>query len=234
MRRSPKLWPSLAALITFLTTMALGQWQLDRAHGREAVAERYRNLTQLPPMVISERLADAAALDFRRIRARGNWLPDYGIFLDNQVYQGRVGYRVYMPLRLAESDVSILIDRGWIAGGADRRRLPTIVTPVGTQDIEGVARARPNRFKELGPVYREGRVWENVTIERFNAWSGLKLQPVIVTQTGGTDDGLIRRLTTLDSGADRNRGYAVQWFAMAALTAILWAYYFFRRSTHAQ
>ena len=229
-RWSSKLWPTLAAVVVFATTMMLGQWQLDRAHTKEAAAERYNRLSTLAPIVIQDTLIDAAAVDLRRVRARGSWLPQYGIFLDNQVDNGRVGYRIYMPMRLAAEGLCVLVDRGWVAAGADRAHLPAIVTPAGTVYVEGIASLPVPHFKELSSVYREGQIWENVTLERFRLWSSLELQPVIIRQTGGNDDGLVRHWTKLDSGADRNRGYAVQWFALAALTLLLWAYYFFRRS----
>jgi len=216
--------------VVAVVTVLMGCWQLDRAHMREELAARYDSLAKLAPVAIGGQRIDAGALDYHRVSARGRWLTEYGIFLDNQVYQGQAGYDVHMPLRLEGSDLCLLINRGWVAAGRDRAHLPTIKTPDGSVEVFGTVQL-PARFKEFGTTYREGRIWENVTLERFSAWSGLSLQPAIIRQTDDPGDGLIRDWPRPDSGADRNRGYAVQWFGLALLTCLLWAYHFFRRGS---
>ena len=51
---------------------------------------------------------------------------------------------------------------------------------------------------------------------------GLPMQPVLVRQTVELDDGLARDWVQPASGVDRHHGYAVQWYAIAAVTAGLW------------
>ncbi len=198
---------------------------------REERAARYDSLAKLAPVSIGAQTLDAGSLDFHRVSARGRWLTEYGIFLDNQVYQGQAGYDVYMPLRLDDGELCVLVNRGWVAAGRDRAHLPEIKSPGGRVELDGIVEL-PARFKEFGTTFREGRIWENVTLERYAAWSGLKLQPLIIRQTDDPGDGLIRDWPRPDSGADRNRGYAFQWFAFAVLACILWAYYFFRKGSH--
>jgi len=229
-RPASRFWPTIAAIVVVILTVLLGRWQLDRAHMREAREARYDSLAKLAPVSIGGRLIDGGSLDYHRVSARGRWLTQYGVFLDNQVHLGQDGFDVYMPLRLEGSELCLLVDRGWIAAGPNRAHLPEIKTPSGSIEISGSVQL-PARFKEFGSVYREGRIWENVTPERFSAWSGLKLQPVVVRQTNDPGDGLIRDWPRPDSGADRNRGYAFQWFAFAVLACVLWAYHFFRRDT---
>jgi len=213
-----------------IVTVAMGRWQLDRAHMREELAEHYDNLAKLAPVVIGGQRVEAGGLEYRRVSAQGRWLTEYGIFLDNQVFQGQAGYFVYMPLRLDGSDLCLLVNRGWVAATRDRAHLPEIRTTAGNIEVYGMVQS-PAQFKELGPVYREGRIWENITLERFTAWSGLSAQPFIIRQTDDAGDGLIRDWPRPDSGADRNRGYAFQWFAFAVLACLLWAYHFFRKGT---
>ena len=227
-RPASQFWPTLAAIVVVVVTALMGRWQLERAHMREERAERYDSLAKLAPVSIDGQKIDASRLDYHRVSARGRWLTAYGIFLDNQVYQGQTGYYVYMPLRLDGSDLCLVVNRGWVAAGRDRAHLPEIKTPGGSVEVVGTVQL-PSRFKELGPTFREGRIWENVTLERYAAWSGLTLQPIIIRQSDDPEDGLIRDWPRPDSGADRNRGYAFQWFSFAALTALLWAYHFFRR-----
>ena len=230
MRPASRFWPTVAAIVVVVVTVLLGRWQLDRAHMREERAARFDALAKRAPVSIGGQTIAAGLLDYHRVSARGSWLTQYGVFLDNQVHQGQAGYDVYMPLRLEGSELSLLVDRGWVVAGEDRAHLPKIKTAGGVVDIEGTVQL-PARFKEFGSTYRQGLIWENITLERFKAWSGLKLQPVIVRQTGDAGDGLVRDWPRPDSGAAQNLGYAFQWFAFAVLAVILWAYHFFKRKS---
>jgi len=223
------LWPSLAAGLVIALTVSLGLWQLDRAAGKEARARQTDSWAQQPPIQIGGQALAAEQISSRPVSARGEWLVEYAVYLDNQVRKGQVGYFVYMPLRLEGSELCILVNRGWIAAGVDRAHLPEVQTPGGSVTVNGTARLSSSHFKELSEQYREGRIWENLTTERYAQWSGLKLQPLELWQTDLAADGLARDWIRLDSGADRNRAYAFQWFALAGLTGCLWAYYFFRK-----
>ncbi|MFA7280768.1 MAG: SURF1 family protein [Sterolibacterium sp.] len=230
-QRASWLWPSLAALLVIALTFSLGVWQLDRAAVKEERARQSDSVAQQPPIWIGDQQLGAEPINYRPVSARGEWLTEYAIYLDNQVHKGQVGFFVYMPLRLEGSDLCVLINRGWIAAGVDRAHLPEIKSRKGGVTINGVVHLSSTHFKELSNDYREGRIWENLTMERFTQWSGLKLQPFEVWQTDQAADGLVRDWVRPDSGADRNRAYAFQWFALAGLTGFLWAYYFFKKET---
>lgn len=225
------LWPTLAAILVIALTLSLGLWQLERARFKEGLAERFDQRAQQAPIQVGGQALDAEKINYRRVSARGKWLPEYAVFLDNQVFKGQVGYFVYMPLRLEGSDMCILVNRGWISMGRDRAHLPEIKSPSGSIEVYGTAQLPTSRFKEFGSIYNEGRIWENLTMERFTQWSHLRLQPLVLWQTDQAEDGLTRDWLRPDSGADRNRAYAFQWFAMAGLAGLLWTYYFFKKES---
>ena len=53
---------------------------------------------------------------------------------------------------------------------------------------------------------------------------------MVVEQSTDLGDGLARDWAPADSGAQRNYGYAAQWFGLAALTAVLVAVLGWRRA----
>lgn len=212
-------------------TLSLGRWQLERASYKQERADRFDQRARQAPIQISEQALDAELVNYRQVSARGKWLPEYAVFLDNQVHKEQVGYFVYMPLRLEGSDMCILVNRGWVGAGRKRTQLPEITSPGGSIEVKGIAQLPSSHFKELGNTFSEGSIWENLTMERFTKWSGLKLQPLVLWQTDPAEDGLARDWLRPDSGADRNRAYAFQWFALAGLTGLLWAYYFFKKES---
>jgi len=218
-----KILPTVGAFALIALTLALGIWQVGRAHEKEALADRYDAIAKAPPIELRSPVLDIPpALEFHPVRATGVWRPELAVYLDNKVYQGRAGFQVIMPLRLPGGDTNVLVNRGWLPAAGDRAQVPQPPTPAGTISVQGFLRSSPDRFKELSATYREGRIWENVTVERYAAWSKLKLQPMILYQTDGVDDGLVRVWIRPDAGAERNMGYALQWFGLSALTAFFW------------
>jgi surfeit locus 1 family protein len=165
---------------------------------------------------------DAPDMAFRRLRVRGAYVPEKGILLDNRVLNGRVGYEVLMPVRIEGGDMHVLVNRGWAAAPPTRAELPSVATPAGVQEIEGVAVLPPERVFELGDGAPAGVVWQHFLMERYERWSGLKLQPVIVQQTGDAADGLSREWARPDTGVQKHRGYAMQWYIFAILTLVLY------------
>ena len=225
-----RILPTLAAFAVIGLTLALGVWQVGRAHEKEASASRYDALAKAPPIDLGgESLNPLPTLEFHPASGRGVWLPEQAVFLDNKVHQGRAGYHVMMPLRLEGGDMHVLVNRGWLPTTGDRTQLPPPRTASGLVSVHGFLRSAPDRFKELSATYREGRIWENVTVERYAAWSKLKLQPVILYQTDTLEDGLVRVWVRPDAGSERNLGYAMQWFGLSALTAFFWLRHVFNR-----
>lgn len=123
----------------------------------------------------------------------------------------------------------VLVNRGWVAAAARRDSLPPIRTPAGTETVEGIAVVPSSRILELDAKTEEGMVWQNLVLARYAAWSGLKLQPVVLQQTSAAADGLVRVWARPDSGAEKHRGYAFQWFALAATILIAYVVLSFRR-----
>jgi len=85
--------------------------------------------------------------------------------------------------------------------------------------------AQTSRVLQLGEnapsEVRQPAVWQNLDFDAFERASGLKVVRWIVQQTDAGDDGLLRSWPRLSSGVDKHRGYALQWYSLAALIAVL-------------
>jgi cytochrome oxidase assembly protein ShyY1 len=75
-------------------------------------------------------------------------------------------------------------------------------------------------------------VWQNLVLDRYREWSKLELQPIVIQQTSPAADGLVREWGPPDAGADRHRGYALQWFALAVLALLLYVVLNLKRPRH--
>jgi len=228
-------WGLLLAAIGCASGVALGNWQWGRAAERRANFSQIEAAVQAPAIEWPHGPIEAAPLVRRRVAVTGEFLPRHTVLLDYRLHRGRPGFYVVQPLRVAGSGAHVLMLRGWIAAPAKRDRLPQIVTPVGTQRIEGIALDRLPQFLEP-PVAAETCwpgpapcVWQNLKIETFGTWAGIALAPVMIEQASDLADGLGRDWDRPEAGFRKNEMYALQWYSLAGLSLVLLITLSFRR-----
>jgi len=238
--RSTRFWLVTAAAAAGLAaTFALGGWQLGRAQDKLALLASIEARKALPP-VGNEVLAGAtrpADAMFRPVVLRGTWLAQHTIYLDNRQMHGKAGFYVVTPLLLQGSGSAVLVERGWVQRNfADREKLPPIGTPAGLIEVRGHMAPPPAKLYEFaGPS--AGRIRQNLDLAQWRAETGLALLEVAVQQTGEPSDGLLRDWPEAAGGAEKNFGYAFQWWALSGLIAILYVWFQFiaprRKAIHA-
>ena len=202
----PRFWPLALACAGCAAGIALGNWQSARAQEKRAAA--------------------AAA---ERIVVRGHFLPQHTVLLDNRLRHGRPGYEVVTPLALEGGRSHVLVRRGWVAAGPSRDAPPAISTPSGRVAIEGVTQKALPRVLQVGPQ-STGKVRQNLELGAYAAETGLVLEPRLIEQHSDAADGLLREWPRPDAGADKNDAYALQWYSLAALAAVLGMVFGFRRA----
>ena len=228
-RRRPRWLPPLATAVGIALTAVAGNWQLDRAHEKERAQQAYDRGASDAPVRLTAVPARAEDLRMRRVEVEGEFVPKGLALLDNKTRNGVAGYEVVMPLKIGASSMHVLINRGWIAAGADRSRLPIFSTPEAAVKVTGMAMV-PGRFLELSKAEESGPLWQNLTVERYVARTGLQLQPVVVQQQNDPGDGLLRSWERPDFGIATHYGYAVQWFSFCGLIIFLYVYFHVKRS----
>jgi surfeit locus 1 family protein len=121
----------------------------------------------------------------------------------------------------------------WVAGTRDRNRLPEVKTPAEPVVISGMALVPGKRFLELSGKIEEGKVWQNLTIERYREAMPIAIQPFVIQQDreGAPEDGLVREWDPPDLGIDRHYGYAFQWFALAVTILVFYLVTHVKRKT---
>lgn len=225
----PTWWGAALTLAGCAAFIALGNWQVRRAAENRALAARIAAALDGPLLRLPAHRIEPADFVLRRVLAQGEFVPAHTVFLDNKIHQGRVGYEVVTPLRLAGGTLHVLVDRGWTPAAPRRDRLPQVPTPGGEQRIVGLALDHlPQAFE---PFRRapQGRVWLNLSLEDFSRASGLALLPIVIEQRSDTPDGLVRDWPRPDTGAERNESYALQWYLFAVLAVALFLAHSYRR-----
>ncbi len=213
--------------------ISIGNFQRSRAEQKQSAFDRIESARHRTPIQIGAAPVDAALLDQHPAVARGRWMADKSIFIDNKVRNGVAGYHVITPLRIDGARIGILVNRGWIAAPRLRSDLPALPAVAETTvEVKGIARIPPFKAFELATDPTKGAVWQNLMLDRFRAWSGLALQPVILLQTDATDDGLVRDWLPAESGALKHWGFALVWYLAAAAAAAAALFFSVERRNH--
>jgi surfeit locus 1 family protein len=216
--------PTVAALMLVASFCALGAWQLQRADEKRELQADYDRRASQAAVQVGQRVQPPEALQFYRVEARGVYDVGYQVLLDNRVHDGVPGYHVLTPLRIGDGETRVLINRGWVPLGADRRQLPVVDPPAGTVAVrglgtvprDGLALGQPPPLAQDRPV-----VWAQFNLARYAAAAPFALQPVVVLLDPASDaGGYVRVWARLDAGIAVHQGYAFQWFALALAAVV--------------
>ena len=199
---------------------SLGVWQLNRADEKRQIHAAIEERVQQPPLLYSGQDLDLDDVRYRRVTLRGRYLGDAQLLMDNRTHNGKVGYEVITPLAIADHENwVVLVNRGWVPAGRDRRVLPEVAVPEGLVSIEGRAdkpRSRPVIAAEKPETELAGR-WTWLDLDYFGEVSGLSPAPFVVLLAPDTQGGLVRDWPDYEAKVGMHIGYAIQWFAFAVI-----------------
>ena len=220
-RFKPRIWSIVLTIFFVIIFVELGKWQLSRADEKNTQYEQLEKYAKQPTVTLPGSLVKLVDYQYRDVEIRGEYLIEHTIFLDNKTYQGRAGYHVITPLKISNSPLHVVINRGWVATGNDRSVLPLITTDPREIIITGTVISPEIRTFEISDAIVQGPVWHTFSLDKYQEITGLEMQPIMILQKDVIEDGLVRAWEKPESGASKNTGYAVQWFSLAITTFII-------------
>lgn len=214
-----RLIPCVVAAILILLGLQLARWQTHRAEEKQQAEQAMRQAEQLPPLDwTAENQPPPAA--FRQLHLRGEFLPQWVLYLDNRPLQGVAGRYLVMPFRLQGSQQIVLVARGWLPRDpADRLKLPDTPTPAGLIELQGSVRPQFDRVMQLGKEggLKPGSLLQNLDPAQFRHDSGFRTAGFVLLQTSASADGLQRQWPSPSAGIERHRMYALNWYALSLM-----------------
>ena len=196
----------------------LGLWQSGKAERTAAQAALFEDRSNNPPLHIGTALVVPAMLAYARVSVRGEYEPEKQFYIDNQVNNGQPGVHVITPLKIDSGETRVLVNRGW-APWPDRRIPPRIKIPGGKVELTGIAVIPVATKYLLMPEHREAwrELWPNLDMKRYAGENAYPVQPVVIyLSTPDKSDGLVRIEPQPEDKTMMHKGYALQWFGMAA------------------
>ncbi|MFZ0257611.1 MAG: SURF1 family protein [Gammaproteobacteria bacterium] len=222
----PSWWPSVLALFLLGLLIFLGLWQLERGAEKQRTVDEFALRTQDLPVRIDENWQSAEGLRFRSVSSEGRYDAGHQYLLDNRTYHGRAGYHVLTPLRISE-ETGVLVNRGWVTGGARREQLPEVAAPRGETIVQGMVAIPSQNAFLVGPAgYESGgwpRVVQRVELATMERQLGYSLLPYVVQLDAANPHGFVREWQPyVGISPERHRAYAFQWFSLALALVVIY------------
>jgi surfeit locus 1 family protein len=209
--------------------VGLGIWQLGRWQERRALNAAIRlRLAQPPLLLTGQPLADAASLEYRPVSVRGVYDFSQEIILQNRAHEQVPGVHAITPLRIAGSEVGVLVDRGWLPYElAPPEARAAYQFPSGEVEVQGILRmsqTRPSAFLPLpidptrGPGDPRLDEWFWPNIDQMQGQIPYPLLPMYIEKPVAPE---VSQLPIAGYEVDLSEGphlsYAIQWFSFAAI-----------------
>ena len=210
---SPKLLPCLTFCILFPLLILLGLWQIHRGEEKQHMQLQFLKQRQATPIYLNQLTTVTKKKVYRPILAEGYFDNQHTFLLDNKIYQQQVGYEVLTPFITKNSHAAILVNRGWIPQGKNRKILPRIKPVQGNLIIEGLL-IWPQKTFTLKPVIE--KEWPQriqVLTEKFLKQQRFK--PFLIVLDKQHPYGFIPLWRPIILSASRHYAYACQWFALS-------------------
>ncbi len=221
----------------------LGRWQLERADERRGISAEIERGRLATPIVIQPNITADSVQPWRAASVTGRWAGQFSVMVDNRNMDGRPGLWLATPLIL-EGGVAVLVLRGWVPRPIGMQQAPKIETQSDPLTIEGEMSLRVPRLFELW-TSKKGEdsglppAWkgiaaaesgwvdtskvirvQNLDLASLTERTGLRFLPVVLLQNNPAQEGLMRNWPKPSLDADKNVGYATQWFGFAAIAAV--------------
>ncbi len=211
----------LLMLLGLLVFGSLGTWQLNRSGERRAELEAFASAQTGMPVIGLE--AVPVAGNNRKVRLTGRYEAQRQVLLDSMTHEGMRGYHVLTPLH-TEAGL-VLVNRGFVAGSADRSQLPDLTVGEEQRRVTGMAAPyfrRGLRLKDAAADASWPRRLVYPTAGELRELLDDRLPDFQLLLDSSEPDGYVRGWRPYGMTPERHLAYAVQWYGLAAAAVGIW------------
>ena len=205
----------------------LGFWQIERAGSKASLIQEFDLEQAKAPKPIS-----SSSSPWSRVYIEGFYDPTQQVLIDNQIKNGKVGYKIYTPFYY-EQDQAIFVDRGWISQGKTRNDLPNLNFNATKLRVIG-SLIKPEKEVLAGDELLTNE-WPLVSQTKSpkviqEAYEKQFSEMVLILDPGSQFMNEHIALTPFVITPTKHYGYALQWFTMSIVLAGMFIYAIKRES----
>merc|ERR1711973_257124 len=199
-------------LVIPVMTFGLGTWQIYRRQWKISVIDNLATRTSATPIPLPDNLEDLTDMEYRKFELIGTFQHDKEVYVGPRsavedknapstgglLSSGQSGYHVITPFKISGSDLTVLVNRGWVS----RNKMNPATRPKGQTDSEiRLVHYRDvesmSRLLDTAPVY-------------FDADSDSTVP-----------DGPIGGQTVV-TVRNEHMSYILTWYSLSIVTSYLW------------
>ncbi len=212
----------LITVVAFSILINLGLWQLSRAEEKSEIEQKVTQRAQMSPVGLSELTQEQISNPTGvKVVLSATPVTDRYLLLDNQSVDGKVGY-LALQLVKTQSGQHLLLERGFVEAPGLRSQLPQVNWLNSELALEGrLYRKSSNPLSkdlhlEQGTMSRI----QNLNFAQLEQHWQIEIEP-FVAQPLVEPWPYIQPWQPVSMNPDKHLGYAVQWFSMASVLALL-------------
>ena len=215
-----KLLTSFSIFFVFVFVF-LGIWQIERAANKEGLLQDFNSEQESPPTRLTSQ-----SPNWSRVFVDGVFDSSRQILIDNQIHNGKVGYKIFTPFRFDDNKI-VLVDRGWIGQGQSRSELPQLnilekksrIIATVTSPEQGVL-AGSELLTNEWPRVSQSKAVEVIA----SAFNEPILDIVLVLDPGSSQMTEFIQIKPFAITPVKHYGYAMQWFTMSIVLLGMFLY----------
>ena len=215
-----KLLTSFSIFFVFVFVF-LGIWQRERAANKEGLLQDFNSEQESPPTRLTSQ-----SPNWSRVFVDGVFDSSRQILIDNQIHNGKVGYKIFTPFRFDDNKI-VLVDRGWIEQGQSRSDLPQLnilekksrIIATVTSPQQGVL-AGSELLTNEWPRVSQSKAVEVIA----SAFNEPILDIVLVLDPGSSQITEFIQIKPFAITPVKHYGYAMQWFTMSIVLLGMFLY----------
>ncbi len=223
-------------MLGVLLMLRLGFWQLDRAAEKTALLEAF-GAGDTQPLSVKDSDALADLPRYRRVRIGGRILERPWLLLENRFLEDRPGFDLLLLLQ-PEQGPLLVLNQGWVAQPPDRSAMERWISSAQWQEVTGRVDRFPRPGVVLGTPFQgqplDTPVWRSPYMDAESLQQRLAQQvaSVLLLMDQPLYPDARPHWSPATMPPEKHRGYALQWFSMAAVLAAigLWLAYRTRRA----
>lgn len=236
-RLNPGVISTIVTLVLLYTMISLGFWQLERAEFKDTLQQKIEERKTMPVSALEQLSGTIDERRFVPTEFMASYDAEHSFYLDNRIYNGRVGYHVFTPAVL-DDERSVLIARGFVALGESRDELPEAITPAGKVRFKGLLEQEPPRGLVLADDANQSGDWpvvlQYLDLDEVSDMLGYELYDMVLwlDEDSDKENGVLTYdLPVLNLDSAKNTGYAFQWFAMSFALLLIYLFVNLKRDT---